>query len=213
MKFIYLHIPKCGGSSLHHTLAHRFGNNYTRLKATERGRGGWNVNAFNEYVKRYKKDKFGGHIRYEIIKDRTDYNLFTFIRHPVERMISHYYYFSKHSGLGFWNGIHHNVKGDISLLEFAEQEKNYQYRYLGGGINKYFFIGVVEYYKLSLGRLGNALGVGRLKEFHTNNWIPKNPIIIDESTREEIKRINKIDMDLYDSIIGENYGSKMEARP
>jgi len=118
--------------------------------------------------------------------------IFSFVRHPVDRMISHYY-FSNRRNIIMGRGP--------SLIEFAEKHKNYM-TYVLGDISNYKFIGVVEEFEKSLKRMCNILGVEcptdikseRVSRMYTPDQISKE-------IRKEIENMNLKDMELYNKVI------------
>jgi len=118
--------------------------------------------------------------------------MFSFVRHPVDRMISHYY---------FSNRLNILRQRGFSLIEFAEKHQNYM-SYVLGDISKYEFIGIVEDFNKSLKRMCNILGVNcptnikseRVSKMYTPDQISKE-------IRKEIENMNLKDMELYNKVI------------
>jgi len=195
MKFVYVHILKTAGTTLRHTLFERhykgrylyddqFKLKRNKLIKTD----GPVIIDGQRYPKDYEKyDAIFGHFKYDKYK-HLKRPMFSFIRHPVDRMISQYHY---HKGVYKRKGI------DLSLLEFSELWKNHM-SYVLGDISKYKFIGVVEDFQNSLNRMCDILGVKRpnriiLKRIARKAKAKK----ISKKIRKEIEQMNSDDMKLY----------------
>jgi len=115
-------------------------------------------------------------------------NTIVFIRHPVERTISHYHMECRNYG----------YRG--SLLEFASIDPNHQTRLLQDLPLDRAFIGLFEDYERSVKRLNSRYGL----ELRVND-VNKNPdkmhatydSSVDSETYAELKRINRKDMKMY----------------
>ena len=205
-KFIYLHIPKTAGSSFH-TILDENCKKFIRLRAinspgVNRGEEKWDtiypkfVKWLNGLIVSQKYDVISGHIRFKDITDKGVYELVTIIRHPVERTISHYFYLSYYGGLESWNDMHHfDITKDMSLLEFAEKERNYQHRYIGN-YNNYSFIGLQDYfYPQTLNKFSKYLNCKKIENVITNSHNQKAIVSIEE--RNQIEKLNDLDMELF----------------
>jgi len=118
--------------------------------------------------------------------------MFSFIRHPVDRIISHYY---------FSNRLNILLKRGLSLIDFAKIHQNYT-TYVLGDISKYEYIGIVEDFNKSLEKMCDILGVDcpnnikpeRVSRMYTPDQISKD-------VRKEIENMNLKDMELYNKVI------------
>jgi len=131
--------------------------------------------------------------------DFPDARVIGWLRHPVERIISYYFYWKKSPPHG--NASHELfVEEDMSLLEFAEFEpiRNEVFgTYLKDfAASRFFFLGIMERYEEDLERLAKLM-----------NWsLPELPKVnvnrlkldVDDQTRHEISRIYQEEIDLYE---------------
>jgi len=118
--------------------------------------------------------------------------MFSFVRHPVDRMISNYY---------FSNKLNIVRQRGPSLIEFAKKHKNYM-TYVLGDISNYEYIGVVEEFEKSLEKMCNILGVdcpSNIKSERVSRWY--KPDQISKKIRKEIEDMNGEDMELYNEVI------------
>lgn len=111
-KCLFLHIHKTAGGSFGYVIKSLYKDKCKRFKEGDlRNR---DKAIINEYLDCGYLCVFGHFERY-YIEDPMDYKLVTFLRHPVERTISHYFYMRD-----FTN----KMEDKISLLEFAERTRN-----------------------------------------------------------------------------------------
>lgn len=123
----------------------------------------------------------------------------TFIRKPVDRVVSEYKHFVRN--LGF----------EGSLREFcaAPYQRNKQSRYLDGlDLDSIGFIGRVENFEVDLRQLEHVLGIKL--DLKRDNVAPSNQAVeVDKSTLDLIKNLNTDDLRLYDKVC--NLCSKISA--
>ncbi len=136
---------------------------------------------------------FAGH--FSVLKYTACYdtlNVVSFVRDPVERVISHY------------NHLKNNNEYKKSIIDFIKEPrfKNFQSRNLGGKhIALYGFLGVTEEYNTSID-LFNSLYDTKLPHKHMNvkNKGSLNTEDVDEKIKDLIKRVHAKDIELYVSV-------------
>lgn len=206
MKLIYLHIPKTAGTSFERVIR----NNGYSVQSFPGIRAGL-------FAKEESSAVIGGHMVYGIhwLRRCSSFKYITFLRDPVERCISHYYYVQE------W------VKDPLckyarsmNIVDFyrLDAAANMQVRYLGGNIFKDRFfsacsrqtldsacarsskmlVGFVENYELSVSHICKTLA-----------WTPK-PIVslrgakrpslnqFEDSTIKKLRSLNRLDCELYE---------------
>ena len=121
--------------------------------------------------------------------------MFSFVRHPVDRMVSNYHFFIR------GNVFNRDNYKAPPLLEFSKKWRNHM-TYVLGDISKYEYIGVVEHFEKSLERMCNILGVdcpSNIKSKRVNK--AHVPDKISKDIRKEIEDMNLKDMELYNEVI------------
>jgi len=103
MKLLHLHIPKTGGSTITKMLEGYYGDRYHRVPNGQAGEF-WSEQAFNfdDY------DVISGHFVYA----KSDCPYITFLRNPIDRLLSLHYYFGHTSAKGY--------RDEIALLSFEQ---------------------------------------------------------------------------------------------
>jgi hypothetical protein len=168
---VSVHIPKCGGISFQHVLRRIYGR-----------RGLWlNYGAFtNRTEARYELIPAGtqcihGHFLADTFDDFVPQpELVTWLRHPVERVVSNYHHFLRHPDPGN-PCCRALLERRLTLEEFAELDlmRNEATRYLAGRpVEAFKFIGIMENFAESLAMFGAAFGVAVPEEPPRENVNP-----------------------------------------
>jgi hypothetical protein len=219
VKYIFLHIEKTAGTSLVSYIKDSVGENnfyYTRPELLN------DKKIVEQELNQY--EALAGHIRYEqITKNYEDVFKITFLRHPIERILSFYYYAKEV----------HETKDHITiqskkldLLDFLDycKEKNDR-RFINGMTFKLAnsclqteelssakknlldidFIGIQENFDESLSLLSYLTGWKPVDVVPTTNRTKQrsNKNELSNDIINKIKEINKDDFELYD------YGLKL----
>ena len=220
MPVIFLHIPKTAGTNIHNIL-HREYRSEERFSFVST-RDEEKFVSLSESEKE-KIEILIGHQNFglhEHFKRPSTY--FSFMRNPVERIISAYYYYLNNPS--FPAAIKMKENKINSLKEFVEcglfpMEDNMQTRFIGGGrdiafgkctdelfekaisnIEKYFsVVGTEEKYDESLLLLKNNYGWKKWPFYSRLNVNKKKPNIseFDLSTMNAIRNANLVDEKLY----------------
>ena len=167
---------------------------------------------FKENVKNNAKDLINydiiyGHFcsdKYNCLKDLTTINLITFMRDPIERVISHYYYWKNRVEINDFSDKHCEAyyqlgllrENKLSLVEFADTEgiKNiYKLYFSSNLISDFAFIGIAERFYESIGILNNRFNTKFT--FRKDNITDKS-IYIDE-IKYSYDKLNKINEENY----------------
>lgn len=217
---IFLHIPKAAGSTLHPVLERHYSKRayrtislpeqleaFKQLPPTERGR----IRLLKGHM------PFGMHT---YLEGRSRY--VTLLRHPAERVVSHYYYVKRKPG----HYLHHHLLSGMSLAEFASaglsgEMDNGQVRLLSGhdqdipcgqctrdlldtarrNIEQHFAVaGLTEHFDESLVLMAIELGWNWTPYYLNHNVTKDKPAAkeIDPVAFNAIEQANPLDFELYD---------------
>lgn len=145
-----------------------------------------------------------GHLPFPFLKDIVEQDqprLITWLRDPVERVISNYYWRLNLDRTRMTEGSL-DIKPDLTLEEFIHIPKNQNRMstFLEGlSLPDLFFLGMMETYDRDLEALSKKLGWKKLPRIHTNvnPTFKKEPRQVTAEMRTEIERLNARDIALY----------------
>jgi hypothetical protein len=215
---ISLHLPKTAGSSFGHSLKDHFGETFLtdyhdrpfntpvvkrKLKALQ--------NCAANSVKSFRNIQcMHGHflpLKYLAVGIRQDVYFITWLREPVDRLISQYYFWRKIYNPKTAPPLHKKrAQEDWSLERFClgpELRNFYSQFFWGFPLSRFDFIGITEYYQDDLRLfsekfLGVCLPVYRE---NTNDDKQDGVYRIDGELRAKIEAYHEKDMALYHQII------------
>lgn len=213
LKIISLHIPKTAGRSFYQILKWAYKEKidlpHNRGKYVQEG-------TFNE--KEIDFDQFEilhGHLFYRHIEHlHKKYNskIVTWLRDPVDRVISNYYYNISMNLEKSWKRQAEQRK-EMSLLEFAKrpQRRNVMSKTIEGiKAEDIFFIGITERFNDDIIKLGKLLewpeDIPQITEnkgtrYYNNPEIPTEYKQITDDMRMNIRELNFDDVNLYEKIV------------
>jgi hypothetical protein len=210
---ISLHLPKTAGVSFRATLEEHFGDallkDYTDLPINT-PRYERNKAALEASLEICQKDLQGiecihGHflpIKYLLLAEKLDIQFVAWMRNPVDRLLSQYYFWQRKYDPTRSADLHKKVVEEdwsIERLCLGPENKDFYTQYLWGFPLEYFsFIGITEFYEddhtyFCQRYLGTTSQVKRL------NIGPQggSAYTIEPSLREKIEQYHEKDMDLY----------------
>lgn len=198
LEIISVHVPKTAGTT--------FGNILQQVYGVERVFFDY---AWNDPALEIKPEvkAVHGHFPASKYKDLPDtVKRIAWIRNPVERLISHYFYWqhipiSKRAG----NLHRYVIENNIKLIDFAkipEIRNHISNLYIDIDINEFYFIGIQEYFEEDFNQLSNLLGFPKI------TLTQKNPNPLEaykqfkqspnyQETLDKLADINAQDMELY----------------
>jgi hypothetical protein len=223
MKLVSVHVPKSAGLNFQKHLTHLFGKRVIwDYNHTDRP-GYLPENPYPHILAQLRTNKttvIHGHFflsKYYLIPGLQRAMWF---RNPVERLLSHYYYWLRSPDTDHPNCIKLHKHG-LSVVEFAKlpELRNVFARFLNGEpIKELNWVGLVEDYQASIDLFYAMYAIGRdpreLKTHQNKNSARgEGGYDLAEKERKEIEELNAQDMELYTlaklkfKALAERYGS------
>lgn len=215
MRYIFVHIPKTAGTSLYQAIVQQFGthNVLAHYGAPPESQGWWQGATAQIRTQLWPQRYVVGHIPVTTYLDaqgegqyckRANHRYVTFLRHPLERALSHYYYWKQIDDPQNprWRTFHEE-QWTVEQFLVHPQFVNFHLRYTRGlTLEQFDFVGVVDAYAQSMHLLGCLFPEFRQlpilqsrQNVHKDaNAIAKlSPQVIDEFTR-----LHHVDMAMYE---------------
>jgi hypothetical protein len=212
---ISLHLPKTAGTSFAKSLKAHFGSGLLRDYADlpintpvyER-----NLNALRACIENGEKNFSNvrcihGHflpLKYLLLSTKADTTFITWMRDPVERLASHYWFWLKTYKADTAPELQRRVIEEQWSLErfcLGSELQNFYWQFLWGfSLERFGFIGIVENYEEELGYFAETFLGARLPIYRKNLGDVKTERtthIRDKGFREAIERHHSIDVELY----------------
>lgn len=207
LEYISLHIPKTAGTSFYKTLEDAYGiDGIARFDIKSNiGKLLLNQQEYHETFLPHNFQLLQGHFSvkdlYEHFPTSANIPIITWLRNPIDRVISNYYYLAE--TLQAMMSTHEKNRAVLdkmmkSLEEFICSDVNRNKMSAmtdGKSLQEFFFIGIYEYYTDDLLFLSSLLR-RRLNSFEVNKTTNKNSVISEE-IKLLIEHNNQNDMELY----------------
>lgn len=210
-EIISLHIPKTAGTSFRNLLKNVYGEKEVVRFDIDTN----NIVRLNEKV--YESTKLPdatvihGHFVFQTLQVKfplpKDYKLITWVRDPVKRVVSNFYYLEsriKELLDEEKNNLNILSKLQRTLIEFARAEinRNRQSKFLTGStLSDYTFVGVQEFYEEDISRLARILNWKELPSVPFHNRTVEKPVMIPEEILDEIRELNREDQLIYEEAL------------
>jgi hypothetical protein len=214
VELISIHIPKTGGRSFHEVLKKVYGSSLDRRYEKEHFFPSKGVEGILGPDLPGGIRGIHGHLTIAQVMDiisRHRPRVITWVRNPVDRVISNYYYFMKRIREGD-TPEKQKKKSAYSLLDYASQPKRrnrMSWILEGLDLKDFFFIGIMERFEEDLKLLGSMMDwppdlevphINDSSSFKLNNDCTTQFKDIDEKMLKEVAMLNKEDMALYKSV-------------
>jgi hypothetical protein len=205
IELLSLHIPKTAGTSFHRTLQSVYGDKHVVRFEWIKGQPFMNSEPYAGQGLPAQSKVIHGHYTTKAIRELfplEEVPVITWVRNPVDRVISNYYYLAKRleeivdEESNHWHILEKMQK---SLLEFAHAEvnRNRISKFLAGAdLEDFFFVGVVENYNEELEYLAQKLNWSNYQSERDNVSGSKSRFV-SEAVRDEIQALNQKDMEVY----------------
>lgn len=212
IKLVSQHIPKTAGTSFRNTLIQEYGEKRViRVDIREDNHElSVNQNTVDKLEIFAPTEIIHGHFSIPGIYELLSLNLeetpcITWLRNPVDRVVSNYYYLS-----GILDGIVQEGKKNLHILEkmqkspeefvATEINRNRIYKFINGfDLEKYLFIGLVEQYEEDLKLLSKKLNWNKTHVFNVNQSMKKRKV--SDSLRQMIIEMNQEDIKIYQEVL------------
>lgn len=215
---IFVHIPKTGGTSLSSQLIERgnprYLSDYADRNLSEEpefvARRDENKRALvaAELVERY--DLIYGHVKadkYDCLRAKTEVKMFTMLRDPVRRVVSHYYFLKDYIERDLFPEVIYKAHPDlvelnqnkIDLVSFAGMSKYrniYATYFSGKSVDDFDFIGITERFRESVEILNLRFGL-KLSVRHIHTSPLPNPDEVAKAA-SELRRLNESNQHFYE---------------
>jgi len=203
-KIISLHIPKTAGTTFKTLMMQKFINStkIIDLKPVVKRCDGVLTNSpinFSTYREKY----IHGHFTFKDFIYNEEFTYITWLRNPIERVVSHYYYFKVKPITAYTHPVEHKIKYEnLSLEEFIQIPcmQNIQSYYIDSVENydKLDFIGITDNFNQSILALKETTGIDltsyALKQINQNRQKEK----VSACIRKLIEKYNLKDCELYE---------------
>ena len=211
IELLSIHIPKTAGTSFRNVLKSVYGSrSVSRLDIRS---GGKKIELERKQLRGNRLSSrirvVHGHFRYkdftELFECGESLPVITWMRNPVERVISNYYYLAGVLANELQEekkGLNILAKMQRSLIEYAGNEisRNRMYKFLDGmPLEQFRFVGIHEHYREDLADLMALLGFEKFPDYRVNVTAQKREV--DEDTLQKIRELNALDMELYEEAL------------
>lgn len=210
---VSVHLPKTAGTSFAGTLRRHFNNGFLRdysdipinTPPYPRNKYAMEQSVRNLGIDFSKIKCIHGHflpVKYLLLSIRKEISFVTWMRNPVERLLSHYNYWLSRGDLETAAPLHRKMIEEKWTLErfcFGPEVRNLYGQFLYAFPLEYFaFIGITEYYEEDLRSFEEMF----LCDITKAEWLnsgdkTNNPYDISESFRRDIEAWHSEDVKLY----------------
>lgn len=210
---ISVHLPKTAGKSFEAALKTRFGGSLLEDYATfpmntpeyERNRTALAASLINADADFSTAECIHGHflpVKYLLMATRRELTFVTWVRNPVQRLLSNYYYWRRTYQAETAPALHRKMaEENWSVERFclgAEMRNMYAQFLWGFPIENFDFIGVTEFYDQDLAYFAQRfLGVPVEPQRVNVGATQGGAYEIDEALRSQIEGFHERDMELY----------------
>lgn len=213
IELISIHIPKTAGRSFYEVLKFVYADKLdTRTKRKDYFPSSQIRNNFINLQK--GTTVIHGHLKFEEISDKigTDTKLITWMREPIERVISSYYYYMYRISVGKINPNEIHFRS-LSLMEYArlKSASNTMSRFLKGSeLESFYFVGDFHNFQKGIESLGKLLNwpknlpdifENKTADLDIYNTCKTKPHEITTTMKNEIGELNQEDIYLYNKFM------------
>lgn len=202
LELVSIHIPKTAGTSLMHSLYSIYGkDNVAHLL---RKNVNYCPNDLVKYTEPNTKAILGHFFYSEIdssIIENDNIKFVTFVRHPLDRLVSNYFHFIKEAKKSF-PGSKRWFRQFESIIKYASRPatQNVLHKYLYPfNWDRFTFIGVQEQFSTDLVQMAKALNWDSIPEYELNVHVKKKELTAIQLAL--LTKWNAKDLKLYEEIL------------
>ncbi len=214
MLWFMVHIPKTAGTSFRKSMREIFGEamilDYAdkpwKIKWWKRNWQTWQQGRRSHELAIEDNNCIFGHympLKYSQLIRTRECSLVTWLRDPIERMVSNYNFIFEHYRLrNFKPGQSHIVDENWTLEQFmfSPSYRNYSSQFLWGfPLKRFDFVGLVEHYEEDLAYFGQRYFGRTLSVYREKQNVKRSdcPFLDDPKLRRKAERYHARDMKLY----------------
>ncbi|MDD5277216.1 MAG: hypothetical protein PHR16_14185 [Methylovulum sp.] len=209
---VSVHMPKTAGVSFAATLEDNYGSNLLKDYADlpintpvyERNKAALQASLCNAEKDFLNIECIHGHflpLKYLLLSDKQKTTFITWMRNPVERLLSHYYYWKRNFNPETAPYLHKKVieeNWSVEQFSLAPELKDLYSQFLYGfPLEKFSFIGISEFYNDDFDFFVRSYLNSSVKPKRLNINSEGGLYPIEASLRNEIERFHFNDMNLY----------------
>jgi Sulfotransferase family len=208
LEIISIHVPKTGGTTFGNILQRVYGGNrifldYPWQDPVDTVERDHHLKAIHGHFSASKYQNFPAHIKRIV-----------WIRNPIDRLISHYFYWKSLPVSHQAGDLHRYViENNLGLLDFAKISairNHISQWYINIALNEFYFVGIHEFFEDDWNHLSRLLKFESFEVSSQNENKNKNYQLFKKSTefREIILKLidlNSEDMHLYQSALKKRY--------
>lgn len=210
IQLVSIHIPKTAGTSFRNTLKEVYGEQ--KVQRLDIGDKKFHLEQVPFQLDKLPKEieVVHGHMVYHLLEEKFNISnkipVITWLRDPVDRVISNYKYLSKRLAEELdeeGKGLNILSKMQRTLMEYAhdERNRNRMSKFLSGiQPEELFFIGLTKHYSEDLKYLSQLLNWKKYEE-HRYNVTGRSTADATAEERKTIEKLNALDVDLYQKAI------------
>lgn len=190
-EFVYIHIPRTGGTSLLRMLGHTIKGKLLHDLTFRLDRHKRDGIIVLDHSSAHHLDVpvgtkvVGGHFtvnKYDFLQ----WPFVTFLRHPVRRVVAYY---------SVWRNRRPNHS--FTFKDWVLRYPNYMHQMTGGDLNRFEVVGLLEEFEASIKLLERVMNFKFKVPAVNANWFPYKKRV-SKKTLAYIREINYLDMQLYE---------------
>ncbi|MCF8238484.1 MAG: sulfotransferase family 2 domain-containing protein [Saprospiraceae bacterium] len=201
LELISIHIPKTAGTSFYAILQDIYGKSHSIEVKREQARA--NAGKFQRFLLP-EHLVLHGHFHFEEVRNLFDpsrVRLVTWLREPVNRVISNYYFFNRKVNEDPNHSEWHRRDEPLEVYAHYEENRNRMTKFLDGiALEDLFFFGIQEHFEEDVALLRKKMGWPdvQIRSENTNQAYQSQFPPVSADLKEQIRAWNVSDVQLYE---------------